>query len=445
MSSKEEIEIEVLEFPEMFQIRPGMYVGDTDVANVLLREVVDNSIDELFASKDCDKISIFETKLKKENREYGVLDSGRGIPIVWDEKYEKTKANISISEPSAGSKFRGGDSTKIGMNGTGTKAVNALSDYYVLYAFLNKSRVESSSDLVKSLAKGKVLKNHFYRLEYRGGYYHSESIISKKDLLSEFGVESIDHDVRTAVRFSPSLRYYKSSKASLPSGNLSNLKLILAKFYNKELMLNTNMVLDITDFDYDHEIKSSIKIDQTNSPKNEKVDYLLQFSFSKDLSSSNIVGSVNSLVVNHPSSVHIKCVQNALKTAIGDVFGLATEYKNHLLKGLQCNIVFLATEVGFGSQTKEKLTDVDGWSWRSDTDIISEVKKYVKKNKESFNEHVERVKEYVKSMDNLSKKEFIKSKVFIAGDSNRKSSTLITSEALKDCSSKDRETCELEY
>ena len=53
--AKEDKDIEIvhLKFPENIRKRPGMYIGGIDNADVILREVIDNSIDELFNCKNC--------------------------------------------------------------------------------------------------------------------------------------------------------------------------------------------------------------------------------------------------------------------------------------------------------------------------------------------------------------------------------------------------------
>ena len=56
--AKEDKDIEIvhLKFPENIRKRPGMYIGGIDNADVILREVIDNSIDELFNCKNCNTV-----------------------------------------------------------------------------------------------------------------------------------------------------------------------------------------------------------------------------------------------------------------------------------------------------------------------------------------------------------------------------------------------------
>ena len=123
--------IRSLDWKEHIRMRPGMYIGKLgdgsspdDGIYILLKEVLDNSIDEyvMGAGKTID-ISIQGSKVI-------VRDYGRGIPLG--------KVVDVVSKMNTGGKYDSRAFKKsVGLNGVGTKAVNALSNYF---------RVESTRD-----------------------------------------------------------------------------------------------------------------------------------------------------------------------------------------------------------------------------------------------------------------------------------------------------------
>ena len=138
--------IRSLDWKEHIRMRPGMYIGKLgdgssadDGIYILLKEVLDNSIDEyvMGAGKSID-ISIQGNKVI-------VRDYGRGIPLG--------KVVDVVSKMNTGGKYDSRAFKKsVGLNGVGTKAVNALSNYF---------RVESTRDGKSASAEFElgVLKN----------------------------------------------------------------------------------------------------------------------------------------------------------------------------------------------------------------------------------------------------------------------------------------------
>ena len=119
-----------LEDMEHIRLRPGMYIGKLgdgsshdDGIYVLIKEVVDNAIDE-FTSGYGKKIDI---KVHFADRRVSIRDYGRGIPLgsVVD----------AVSKLNTGAKYDSKTFQKsVGLNGVGTKAVNALSSYFEVKA-----------------------------------------------------------------------------------------------------------------------------------------------------------------------------------------------------------------------------------------------------------------------------------------------------------------------
>ena len=115
-----------LEDMEHIRLRPGMYIGKLgdgsshdDGIYVLIKEVIDNCIDE-FTSGFGKKI---EVKINFAERKVSIRDYGRGIPLL--------KMVEAVSKLNTGAKYDSKVFQKsVGLNGVGTKAVNALSSWF---------------------------------------------------------------------------------------------------------------------------------------------------------------------------------------------------------------------------------------------------------------------------------------------------------------------------
>ncbi len=118
--------IKTLEWREHIRLRPGMYIGKLgdgsshdDGIYVLLKEVIDNSVDEYMMG--------FGKKIDVtiNGKEVRVRDYGRGIPLG--------KVTDAVSRMNTGAKYDSKAFKKsVGLNGVGVKAVNALSSRFVI-------------------------------------------------------------------------------------------------------------------------------------------------------------------------------------------------------------------------------------------------------------------------------------------------------------------------
>ena len=170
--------IETLDWYTHIRTRPGMYIGSTgdgsmpdDGLYVLVKEVIDNSIDE-YASGFGKEIII-----TVDGRRVTVRDFGRGVPL--------DKVVDVSSKLMTGGKFDSGVFKKsVGLNGIGIKAVNATSVYFQITSYrdgmfrsatyskgIQKSdesgdSTEKNGTLVSFIADDEVFHNYSYNMEF---------------------------------------------------------------------------------------------------------------------------------------------------------------------------------------------------------------------------------------------------------------------------------------
>ena len=129
MSKYDESSIKSLDWREHIRLRPGMYIGKLgngknpdDGIYVLIKEIIDNCIDEYVMGYG-NRIEV-----KVDDDSVIVRDYGRGIPLG--------KVLDCVSKINTGGKCDSEAFKKsVGLNGVGTKAVNALSDSFSVTSF----------------------------------------------------------------------------------------------------------------------------------------------------------------------------------------------------------------------------------------------------------------------------------------------------------------------
>ncbi|MBS1573579.1 MAG: type IIA DNA topoisomerase subunit B [Bacteroidetes bacterium] len=140
--------IKTLDWQEHIRLRPGMYIGKLgdgssadDGIYILLKEILDNSIDE-FRMKSGKRIEI-----KLDDGKMLVRDFGRGIPLG--------KVVDAVSKMNTGGKYDSKAFKKsVGLNGVGTKAVNALSEFFKVRSFRD-GKMKAAE-----FSKGLITENH---------------------------------------------------------------------------------------------------------------------------------------------------------------------------------------------------------------------------------------------------------------------------------------------
>ena len=120
--------IQVLEGLEAVRKRPAMYIGDISVKGLhhLVYEIVDNSIT--------------------------VQDNGRGIPVDFHEKEQKSALEVAMTVLHAGGKFdKGSYKVSAGLHGVGMSCVNALSTHMTTQVFRNGKIYQQEYEIGKPL------------------------------------------------------------------------------------------------------------------------------------------------------------------------------------------------------------------------------------------------------------------------------------------------------
>lgn len=207
--------IRSLDWKEHIRMRPGMYIGKLgdgsspdDGIYILLKEVLDNSIDEFVMGAG----KTIEIRIK--DKEVRVRDYGRGIPLG--------KVVDVVSKMNTGGKYDTRAFKKsVGLNGVGTKAVNALSTYFKVesvrdsqlkYAEFSQGELTVNAEIETTTKRkgtrvvfipddtifknykfrseyvAKMLKNYVYlnpglTIDFNGEKFHSENGL--KDLLED--------------------------------------------------------------------------------------------------------------------------------------------------------------------------------------------------------------------------------------------------------------------
>ena len=183
MSKYTENEIKSLDWKEHIRLRPGMYIGKLgngdspdDGIYVLVKEIVDNSIDE--------HVMGFGKKLniQIENQKVIIRDYGRGIPLG--------KVVDCVSKINTGGKYDSAAFQKsVGLNGVGTKAVNALSKHFMVQSFREGKSKKAT------FSRGKLIKEEALECNEPNGtcieFEADESIFKKHKYISEFVVSQL--------------------------------------------------------------------------------------------------------------------------------------------------------------------------------------------------------------------------------------------------------------
>lgn len=312
-SSYDDSAIQTLEWNEHIRRRPGMYIGKLgdgshaeDGIYVLIKEVIDNSIDEfnMGVGKQID-ITI------GEDGEVMVRDYGRGIPLG--------KVKDVASEINTGGKFDDKNFKKsVGLNGVGLKAVNALSTY---------CEVVSHRD-------GECVKVVFER----GNLVEHTSILPTSEPNG------------TMVRFVPDNSLFREYKYNLDFvetmvNNYTYLNSGLAIFFNGKRYISRHGLLDL------------LKENMTADPlypilhiKGDDIEFVLTHTEQYGEEYYSFVNGQHTT----QGGTHLTAFREAVSRTIKEHFGKGFEYSD-IRNGMVAAISVRIQEPVFESQTKTKL------------------------------------------------------------------------------------------
>jgi topoisomerase-4 subunit B len=308
--------IKSLNWEEHIRLRPGMYIGklgdgtsQDDGIYVLLKEIVDNSIDEfLMGNGRIIEISIKENKVK-------VRDRGRGIPLG--------SLIDCVSKMNTGAKYDSSVFQKsVGLNGVGTKAVNALSVYFC----------------AQSVREGKKKMVEF-----------SKGVITK-----DYPIEDTDEPNGTTLSFIPDEEifgdyHFISEYIEKKMWNYAYLNKGLTLTFNGQKFFSKNGLLDLLENNIDGEI---------SYPALHLIDSNFEFAFTH---LANGYGEEYHSFVNGQNTsqggTHQQAFREAIVKTIRDFYKKDFE-PSDIRNSMIAAISFRIQEPVFESQTKTKLGSV---------------------------------------------------------------------------------------
>lgn len=324
----DEKNIKSLSSLEHIRLRPGMYIGrlgngshPDDGIYILLKEVVDNSIDE-FIMKFGDRVEI--TLL---NDKVTVRDYGRGIPLG--------KVVECVSVINTGAKYDDeAFQFSVGLNGVGTKAVNALSSHFY----------------VKSFREGKFVEAWF-----------------EKGNLKKKNSGKTDEADGTLVEFTPDPKvfgeyHYNEDFVLDRLWNYAYLNSGLTIEYNKKILKSRNGLLDLL---------SKVIGDEGLYPALHFKNEHLEFAFTHTSGyGENYFSYVNG---QHTADggTHLAAFKEGVLKGINEYFRKSWQAPE-IRDGIVAAIAIKMQNPVFESQTKNKLGSTEVRTW-----IVNEVKEAV--------------------------------------------------------------------
>ena len=400
-------DIKTLMYPQSIRTRPGMFIGSTEDASNIFREVIDNVIDEMYRCKECDTLDI-----RMNDHVYTISDNGRGFPIKESTLIKgQTMAREATSNINSGSKFDN-KVTSIGMNGSGIKCTNALSDVFILYS---KMSLHNLKDLPSALRKSYKNEKYYY-IKYEKGEFISE------------GFCNLNSDYSTIVQFKPDATIFESIDAYMPT-ELRYIEYILSHKYNKTIKVLLNGQ------PYKDELE---KLHTEFSLGDGKYDILAGVSLKNKYENGTIDGSVNGLYC--PNGLHIRWFTRAFVKAFNQMF--YSDYSwDDVMYGLDVRVILLYPEVSYTAQIKNCLASLKGYPSKGEQEsdkLVEPILKVLKKDKQYWEIHNKRIQSLIDAKNKINTRDLVKDTFDV---DNKKRKKLPSK--LMDCTTKDRSKAEL--
>ena len=424
-------------------VNKKMYIGGVTNADILMKEVWDNSADESVSCSHCDKIFIDQNW-----NGYSIVgDNGRGIQISMSkDKPGQTSCDTAVSYAHSGSKFLDTNIARSGQNGIGLTAVNSTSEEFIIMSKVTQENYNTSLPIVEEAWNSygpRSKKDIFYIVAYRKGKKFYEGC-DKLDNLEKmiFGAsgqpyEPLPRGFSTITMFKPDPEIFESTSANIPIKNIQYFLLIQEKLYKKkvEVMANRKLV-NGTFKPYQFEIFKTIIPADTS--KNSSVTVYTTFEVDPELGQKVEAGSACGLSVDQ--GVHISYIETCYEEALKNEFKIKHRY---LLNGLRICIIVIAGDLVYSSQTKERLKSISKVKQSDFGDITKEFQKIFRNNPEYWQEHVARLNYLADSMKSLSASEKAQKMIDDAQGRNMFKSRVELIEGFSDATGQNRWDCEL--
>ena len=293
-------DIQVLEGLEPVRKRPGMYIGSTDTNGLheLVKEIIDNSVDEALAGYAKNVYIVID-----RDEKIMVIDDGRGIPVEPHPKVKKSSLEVTMTMLHAGGKFgQGAYKVSGGLHGVGASAVNALSDWM---------RVEVRRG-------GKI-----YAQEYKRGKPQTKVDVVKNTLIPNFIPTS---KTGTATFFLPDKSIFSTIKTDFKTlaKKIKDRAYLVAGFFFHMYDLRSDQILH---FYFDGGIESLVRhLNKNKQIINEKPFYisrdtngiLVEAAFQFNDGYTETLESFANVINTHEGGTHLTGFRMALTRAIND-------------------------------------------------------------------------------------------------------------------------------
>ena len=455
-----EVKIIKLEYPENIRTRMGMY-GASGNADILYRELVDNSID--IATKF--NLSISVKSVINQNNWNFITDNGIGLPVYTDKDIADKEQPILIdmmSKINTGSNFHKTEYST-GMNGVGSRLTQALSEYFIIITNVAKKDITTIPKFMqKEVKRGNSLLAY---VASRGKLLHYEMISKKsiKSWLSENYVEfteksekfidSIDIESMGVLwAFKPDSILlddthvtYEAYPFKLAGGlfqyDMDFSKIQVSLDLNGKTIEPFNFKKEYADIQFIEDKIFTVTADiKTLEPKS--IKFIVQFGYDKSSFGTKTDGSVNLLIT--PTGKHINLVTQALGIALNKFNAMVRPSDAKL--GLVSFILNFALEPSFNSQDKTNLSRYEDKGATDNlikNELVKVFSKIIKKDQEYFRLICERIIQYRKATDKLSNIELLKSSFVMGKGDNQKRAQQGIAAQVYECSSKFWEQREL--